>query len=121
MEITLQFTTKERYKKAVHYMMHDCTRYNLKRNGKYLYGPIYGYITIEKNYDFLVICDTCGKEFDLSDPENCDVYPCDCGKAFCADCFIKRFGKADFDSMIDAWESYCPDCWPKYRTEILNR
>lgn len=121
MEMTLQFTTKERYKKAVHYLMHDCTGYALKGYGKYLYGPVYGYITIEKSR-FIVHCETCGKMFDLMDSNNCNVFPCDdCGCGYCPDCFIKRHGKADFDGMMDAWESYCPDCWPKYKQEIMSR
>lgn len=122
MEMTLRFSTKERYNRAVHHLLHECKDYRLNSRGKLLDGVNYGYVTFEKlDNHFYVWCDTCGKEFDLNDPENCDVYPCDCGKAFCPDCFIKRFGKSDFDSMMDAWESYCPDCWPKYRAEILSR
>ena len=122
MEMTLRFTTKERYNRAVHHLLHECKDYRLNSRGKCLDGSYYGYVTFEElDRHFYVYCDTCGKQFDLNDPENCDVYPCDCGKAFCPDCFIKRHGKAEFDSMIDAWESYCPDCWPLYKAEVMNR
>lgn len=71
---------------------------------------------------FIVHCGWCGKEFDLMDSNNCDVFPCgECCKPFCPSCFIERHGKAEFDSMMDAWESYCPDCWPKYKQEIMSR
>lgn len=122
MEMTLRFSTKERYNRAVHHLMHECKDYRLNSRGKCLDGSCYGYVTFEElGRHCYVSCETCGKMFDLMDSYNCDVYPCECGMAFCADCFIKRFGKADFDGMIDAGESCCPDCWPIYRAEILSR
>lgn len=123
MEMTLRFSTKERYNRAVHHLVNDCKDYRLNSRGKCLDGSYYGYVTFEElDRHFYVSCETCGKRFDLMDSNNCNVFPCDdCGDGYCPDCFIKRHGKADFDSMMDAWESYCPDCWPKYKQEIMSR
>ena len=97
--------------------------YRLNSRGKCLDGTCYGYVTFEElDRHCYVFCETCGQRFDLMDSNNCNVFPCDdCGDGYCPDCFIKRHGKADFDSMMDAWESYCPDCWPKYKQEIMSR
>ena len=71
---------------------------------------------------FLVTCKYCGHVFDLMDSNNCDVLPCnECSNAFCPSCFIERCGQSDFDSMMDACETYCPDCWPQYRPDITSR
>lgn len=46
-EFTLDFTSKERYKKAVRVLMNS-KQYELRRNGRYLYGNAYGYVTFVK-------------------------------------------------------------------------
>lgn len=43
-DFTLDFTDRERYKKAVRILMNS-SRYKLIRNGRYLYGNAYGYVT----------------------------------------------------------------------------
>ena len=46
-EYTLNFRNRERYKKAVRVLMNS-ERYKLLRNGRYLGGPEYGYVTFTK-------------------------------------------------------------------------
>lgn len=47
-EFTLSFTSKERYKKAVHRLMWNSPNYKLVVYGRYLYGSKYGYVTFKK-------------------------------------------------------------------------
>lgn len=46
-EFTINFTDRNRYKKAVKILM-DSEKYKLLRNGRYLYGNTYGYVTFKR-------------------------------------------------------------------------
>lgn len=41
---TLDFTSRERYKKAVRILMNS-QKYKLERSGRYMFGNAYGYVT----------------------------------------------------------------------------
>lgn len=43
-EFTLDFTSRERYKKAVKMLMNS-EKYSLLVHGRYLWGNVYGYVT----------------------------------------------------------------------------
>lgn len=44
---TLDFANRERYKSAVRILMNS-DRYKLEGNGRYLYGPMYGYVVFRR-------------------------------------------------------------------------
>ena len=46
-EFTLDFTDRGRYKRAVRILL-ESQKYKLLRSGRYLYGPVYGYVTFRK-------------------------------------------------------------------------
>ena len=46
-DFTLDFTDCVRYKKAVRILLKS-KKYKLLQNGRYLYGPVYGYVTFRK-------------------------------------------------------------------------
>lgn len=67
-------------------------------------------------------CDFCGfqSKFDASDDDHGSMWECeDCGKHFCEKCFIDRWGRKAWDTMLHAgligsFETsriMCPSCY----------
>lgn len=68
----------------------------------------------------IVNCNICGKEFDLLDSNNCNVFPCDeCSKGFCPDCFKKAHGEENWNMMDETGYYLCPKCLPRYKPEYF--
>ena len=68
----------------------------------------------------IVNCNICGKEFDLLDNNNCDVFPCDvCSEGFCPDCFKKAHGEENWNMMDETGYYLCPKCFPRYKLEYF--
>ena len=68
----------------------------------------------------IVKCNTCGKEFDLLDNNNCDVFPCEvCSEGFCPECFKKAHGEENWAMMDETGFYLCPKCFPKYKMEYF--
>ena len=119
--MTLNFTTKERYKRAVRYMMHDCKHYEMTCHGKYLWNEgYYGYIEFEENLDY-EICEYCGKK-QWHDDDDFSMWLCKCGRIFCDECFIKRHGESNLRRMVTEcrWTA-CPDCFEIDKDKIFKQ
>ena len=62
----------------------------------------------------LYACDFCGFELDWesNDDIHGNMWSCEkCDKIFCSKCFEDRFGKEEYQKMINGEKVLCPDCW----------
>lgn len=62
-------------------------------------------------------CDLCGVEmkWDESDEINGEMWGCEkCGDTFCSKCFIDKYGREAYMSMMQGHDKiYCPNCFQK--------
>lgn len=67
-------------------------------------------------------CDFCGFEngWEDYDEHHGELWGCEkCGKTFCTQCFMDKFGGKEYMNMMqNATEVHCPECWEKHREVV---